>query len=89
MTTCPPGQFPAHCDIVVDTAVPGQIAVIGGNVDDAVTMKHVPVTPDGKLARPDGMVLDTRYPWMVVLRLLHRRNAGGIRGCHGAGRGIS
>jgi hypothetical protein len=26
-------------------------------------MKHVPVTPDGQ-------ALDTRYPWMVVLRLL-------------------
>jgi len=66
----PAGLFPAHCDIVVDTSVPGQIAVIGGNVDDAVTMKHVPVTVDGRLAGPDGAVLDTRYPWMVVLRLL-------------------
>jgi len=66
----PAGHFPAHCDIVVDTAVPGQISVIGGNVDDAVTLKHVPVTPDGRLASPDGVALDTRYPWMVVLRLL-------------------
>ena len=49
-TICPAGQFPGHCDIVVDTQVPGVIAVVGGNVDDAVTMKHVPVTPDGKLA---------------------------------------
>ena len=59
-----------HCDIVVALA-PGLISVIGGNVDDAVTMKHVPVTPDGKLATPDGTVLDTRYPWMVVLRVLY------------------
>lgn len=66
----PSGTFPGHCDIVVNTTVPGEIAVIGGNVDDAVTMKHVPVTPDGKLATPDAHVLDTRYPWMVVLRLL-------------------
>ena len=66
----PAGQFPGHCDIVVDTQVPGTISVVGGNVDDAVTLKHVPVTPDGKLANPDGSVLDTRYPWMVVLRLL-------------------
>ncbi|HEX5328378.1 MAG TPA: DUF2272 domain-containing protein, partial [Acetobacteraceae bacterium] len=51
-------------------AAPGQITVIGGNVDDAVTMKHVPVTADGKLALPDGHVLDSRYSWMVVLRLL-------------------
>ncbi|HET6184897.1 MAG TPA: DUF2272 domain-containing protein [Acetobacteraceae bacterium] len=63
----PDAHFPAHCDIVVATA-PGQISVIGGNVDDAVTMKHVPVTPDGKLAGPDGAILDTRYPWLVVLR---------------------
>jgi hypothetical protein len=66
----PAGHFPAHCDIVVDASAPGQITVVGGNVDDAVTLKHVPVTPDGKLATPDGQVLDTRYPWMVVLRLL-------------------
>jgi hypothetical protein len=55
---------------VVDTTVSGQISVVGGNVDDAVTMKHVPVTPDGRLATPDGQVLDSRYPWMVVVRLL-------------------
>jgi hypothetical protein len=66
----PAGHFPGHCDIVVDASVPGQIAVVGGNVDDAVLMKHVPITPDGKLATPDGKVLDTRYPWMVVLQLL-------------------
>jgi hypothetical protein len=64
----PAGHFPAHCDIVVAIA-PGQISVVGGNVDDAVTMKHVPVTPDGKLATPDGEVVDTRYPWMVVVRV--------------------
>jgi hypothetical protein len=66
----PAGFFPAHCAIVVDTAVPGEISVIGGNVDDAVALTHLPVTPDGKLAGPDGIVLDTRYPWLVVLRLL-------------------
>jgi hypothetical protein len=66
----PAGHFPGHCDIVVDTTVSGQISVVGGNVDDAVTMKHVPVTPDGRLATPDGQVLDSRYPWMVVVRLL-------------------
>lgn len=66
----PAGHFPGHCDIVVDTSVSGQIAVVGGNVDDAVTLKHVPVTSDGKLATPDGKVLDTRYPWMVVLQVL-------------------
>src|SRR6185312_5913819 len=57
----PAGRFPAHCDFVVQAA-PGQLTVVGGNVDDAVTMKHVPTTPDGKLAEPDGTVVDTRYP---------------------------
>ena len=65
-----PALFTSHCDIVVDTAVPGRISVIGGNVEDSVTMNQVPVTPDGKLATPDGAVLDTRFPWMAVLRLL-------------------
>jgi hypothetical protein len=62
--------FTSHCDIVVDTMMPGRIAVMGGNVEDSVTMNFVPVTPDGKLATPDGVVLDTRFPWMAVLRLL-------------------
>lgn len=66
----PDGHFPAHCDIVV-AAQPGLITVVGGNVDDAVTVKHVPVTADGKLATPDGQVLDTRYRWMVVLKVLY------------------
>jgi hypothetical protein len=66
----PARPFPGHCDIVVATA-PGQISVIGGNVANAVTMKHVPVTPDGKLATPDGEVLDTRYPWFVVIRVAY------------------
>lgn len=66
----PAGHFPGHCDIVVDTSLPGQISVIGGNVDDAVTLKHVPITPEGRLATPEGQVLDTRYPWMVVLKLV-------------------
>jgi hypothetical protein len=61
-------SFPGHCDIVVDSK-PNEISVLGGNVDDAVTMKHIPVTADGKLATPDGIILDTRYPWFVVLRV--------------------
>ena len=65
-----PALFPSHCDIVVDTMVAGQLAVIGGNVEDSVTMNTVPVTEDGKLATPQGVVLDTRFPWMAVLRLL-------------------
>ncbi|MBV9785309.1 MAG: DUF2272 domain-containing protein [Acidisphaera sp.] len=68
----PAPAFPAHCAIVVQVT-PGQLAVIGGNVDDAVTLTHVPVTEQGTLAGPDGGVLDTRYPWMVVLRVLYDR----------------
>ncbi len=64
-----PGLFTSHCDIVVDAMVPGRISVIGGNVEDSVTMNTVPVAADGKLATPEGVVLDTRFPWMAVLRL--------------------
>ncbi len=65
-----PNLFPSHCDIVVDTTVPGQIGVIGGNVEDSVTLNTVPITSDGKLATSEGVVLDTRFPWMAVLRLV-------------------
>ena len=68
----PDGHFQSHCDIVVQVS-PGQLSVIGGNVDDAVTMKHVPITADGTLAGPDGVPLDTRYAWFVVLRVLYDR----------------
>ncbi len=66
----PAGDFPAHCDIVVAQA-PGVLSVLGGNVDDAVTMKHVPVTPDGRLGLVTDQPLDTRYPWFVVLRVAY------------------
>jgi len=68
----PRRRFAGHCDMVVgrDKA---QISVIGGNVDHAVTMKHVPVTTDGRLADPGDRVLDSRYPWFVVLRILYDR----------------
>lgn len=68
----PRRRFAGHCDMVVaqDKA---QISVIGGNVDHAVTMKHVPVTTDGLLANPDDRVLDAHYPWFVVLRILYDR----------------
>lgn len=68
----PAGHFPAHCDLLVDRQ-PGQIAVVGGNVDDAVTLKHVPVDPSGLLWGPDGRPLDPRYPWFVVLRVRYDR----------------
>jgi hypothetical protein len=62
--------FPSHCDIVVGVA-PGALTVIGGNVDDAVTEKHIPVAVNGLLAGADGTPVDTRYPWFVVLKVLY------------------
>lgn len=66
----PTAQFPGHCDIVV-AADPGQLTVVGGNVDASVTLKHVPLTAAGTLAGPDGTPADDRYPWFVVLRVLY------------------
>ncbi len=68
----PAGAFAAHCDIVVGGS-PGLINVVGGNVDDAVTMKHIPAGTDGRLVGPDGTLLDSRYDWFVVLQVLYRR----------------
>jgi hypothetical protein len=73
-----PKLFTSHCDIVVDTMMPGRISVIGGNVEDSVTMTYVPVGADGRLATPEGVVLDTRFPWMAVLRLLVDEAAPGV-----------
>lgn len=67
-----PARFAGHCDVVVD-ATPGVLTVVGGNVNDAVTMKHVPVTDTGTLATPDGQVLDPRYAWFAVMRVLYDR----------------
>jgi hypothetical protein len=68
----PRGHFAGHCDIVVGRG-DGQISVIGGNVFHAVTMKHVPVTADGRLSDAGGRVLDTRYHWFVALRVVYDR----------------
>jgi hypothetical protein len=68
----PARRFTAHCDIVVGRDKQ-QLRVIGGNVHAAVTMKHVPVTMDGRLGDPGDRVLDTRYPWFVVLRIVYDR----------------
>ena len=63
----PTGAFSSHCDIVV-AASPGQLQVIGGNVQGSVSLKHVPVTDTGTLAPPGGRPVDDRYDWFVVLR---------------------
>jgi hypothetical protein len=65
-----PDAFPSHCDMVVGVQ-PGSLTVVGGNVDDSVTEKHVPITAAGLLAGPDGAVLDARYSWFVVLKVLY------------------
>ena len=48
--------------------------MIGGNVDNAVSMKYVPIAADGRLAGPDGVVIDPYYHWFVVLKVLYRRD---------------
>src|ERR1035437_9313984 len=53
--------FPGHCAIVVATG--DALSVIGGNVDDAVTLTHVPTTVDGRVAIAGGIPVDTRYAW--------------------------
>ena len=62
--------WPGHCAIVV-AAAPGSLSVIGGNVNDAVSMTHLPVTEGGMLAAADGTIVDPRAPWMVVLEVLY------------------
>jgi len=64
----PAGHFPGHCDIVV-ARHPGSLDVIGGNVDNSVSMKRIPVAADGRLAAPDGTIVDPDHPWFVVLRV--------------------
>jgi hypothetical protein len=64
----PAGRFPSHCDIIVAIRA-GSLDVIGGNVDNSVSMKQVPVTADGRLANPDGTIVDPDHPWFVVIRV--------------------
>ena len=68
----PAGHFAGHCDIVVGIK-PGQLDVIGGNVDNAVAMKPIPATADGHLAGPDGVVLDPDHHYFVVIRVDYQR----------------
>lgn len=66
----PSARFPGHCDIV--TAVnAGSLDVIGGNVDNSVAMKHVPVAADGRLVTANGNIVDPDHAWFVVLRILY------------------
>ena len=56
-------NFPAHCSIVVAVSA-GDIDIIGGNVDDAVVLEHVPTNAQ-------GLIADTSRNWFVVLRVLY------------------
>jgi hypothetical protein len=64
----PAGRFASHCDIVV-TVNSGSLEAIGGNVDNSVAMKRIPVSTDGRLVGPDGRMLDPDHPWFVVIRV--------------------
>ena len=66
----PADRFASHCDIVVTTR-PGILEVMGGNADDSVSMKRIPVTADGRLAGADGVVVDPDHPWFVVIRVVY------------------
>jgi hypothetical protein len=68
----PTERFPGHCDIVI-SAKSGSLDVIGGNVDNSVSLKHIPVTPDGHLLDRSGTVVDPDHPWFVVLRVAYDR----------------
>ena len=59
--------FLSHCDIVVDAGGPEGLSAIGGNVSDTVTLRHFPVTPDGRLQGDN---------WLAVLRLREPSSTG-------------
>lgn len=68
--------FPAHCGIVVATGQNGQpfghqLSIIGGNIDDAVALTHVPTDAAGAISSQDGQSYDSRYPWLTVLQVLY------------------
>jgi hypothetical protein len=65
-----PHWFPGHCDIVV-AVKPGWLDVIGGNVENSVARRRIPTAADGRLARPDGAIVDPDHPWFVVLRVAY------------------
>ncbi|HTQ72161.1 MAG TPA: DUF2272 domain-containing protein [Acidocella sp.] len=58
--------FPAHCSVVTGGG-PGMIEIVGGNVDDAVTMEHLH-------ANAQGLLAGNQENWFVVLRVLYAQN---------------
>jgi hypothetical protein len=57
--------FPAHCSIVV-AGGNDAMSVIGGNVDDAVTLEHLHTNDAGELS-------GNRENWFAVLRVMYLR----------------
>ena len=53
------GWYTSHCDVVVDVR-PGEVDVIGGNVENSVTKRTFGTDAQGHLA-------DKRFPWFVVI----------------------
>ena len=55
------GFFPAHCGIITGGG-PGEIDMVGGNVDNAVTMTKI-------AGLPGGLLSTAVFQWLVVLRV--------------------
>jgi hypothetical protein len=51
--------YKSHCDLVVAVR-PGEIDVIGGNVQDSVTLKRLKTDSQ-------GLLVDGHYRWFAVL----------------------
>jgi hypothetical protein len=66
----PAARFASHCDIVTGLEL-DRLSAIGGNVNDAVALKRVPITPEGMIAGPDNTPIDPRYAWFVVIRVAY------------------
>ena len=64
-------HFKAHLGVHRVNGVASRLDAVGGNVADAVTLSHVPTTPDGRIADADGAPLDKDHPWFVVIRILY------------------
>jgi hypothetical protein len=59
--------YPSHGDIVVEVE-PDHVRVIGGNVNNNVDDKRLPLNPDGTLMR--RTVGGTPAPWIAVLQCM-------------------
>jgi hypothetical protein len=58
--------FPAHCGIVT-AGGPDTLSLIGGNVEDAVTLEHLHTNDEGELR-------DDRENWLAVLRVMYQQS---------------